>query len=421
MRKQYLGMALCLSCLPISVWSAPSIETTDHWSLEKYSDTVLNQFVITAVESNPRVLARRAALEASRSREFAAGQSLYNPELEADYENAVDTTWEVGIGQTLDWSGKRKARQQTAEYERSAAEAELTLIRQSLAVDLLSALSLHQIEQRRYKLASEREQAMSDFAGLAQRRLDAGDLNQVEADLAALASIEATNQRATSAANLAEAKQAVRNIISLEQTDQWPSVDFGLPEPLSVKSPLEWVVNLPEVQAARRRVDAADAQVELRELERRPDPTVSLRGGREDDSTLVGVNLSIPLYIRNSHKYEASAARAERDLAQQVFDDEVRRAAARLVSATERYELSRNTWEGWEKTGRHSLDRQGALLERLWEAGDLNTTDYLVQLRQSLDTRESALDLQLTLWLAWFEWLAASGQVDNWLGLGGKT
>ncbi len=76
---------------------------------------------------------------------------------------------------------------------------------------------------------------------------------------------------------------------------------------------------------------------------------------------------------------------------------------------------------GGEKTGRHSLDRHGALLERRWEAGELSTTDYLVQLRQSLDTRESALDLQLTLWLAWFEWLAASGQVDNWLGLGGKT
>ena len=31
---------------------------------------------------------------------------------------------------------------------------------------------------------------------------------------------------------------------------------------------------------------------------------------------------------------------------------------------------------------------------------------------------ESALDLELTMWRAWFEWLTASGQVNNWLGQG---
>jgi len=418
MRFQSLGMALCLSCLPITTWPAPSVEKTDQWVVEQCPDPNLSRFISVMVESNPRVLVGRAALEASRFRESAAGQPLYNPDLDADYENAVDRRWEVGIGQTLDWSGKREARRDTASQERAAVEAELSLVRQDLAVELLSALSLYQTEQRRFTLASEREQAMSDFAQLAQCRFDTGDLGQVEADLAALAFIEAQNQRATTAANLAEAKQAVRSIIPLEQTDQWPSVDFDLPELQAVDSPLNWVVNLPQVQAAQRRVDAADALVELRELERKPDPTISVRGGREDDSTLVGLNLSIPLYIRNSYKYEASAARAERDQAQRIYDDEIRRAAARLISATERYQQSRNTWEGWEKTGRQSLDRQGELLRRLWEAGELSTTEYLVQLRQSLDTRESALDLQLALWQAWFEWLAASGQVDHWLGLG---
>lgn len=57
------------------------------------------------------------------------------------------------------------------------------------------------------------------------------------------------------------------------------------------------------------------------------------------------------------------------------------------------------------------------MLRRLWEAGEISTTDFLVQLRQTLDTRENALDLELAMWRAWFEWLAASGQVEAWLGL----
>ena len=415
---QKTGMVLLLSSLSLVTWSNPVIGSADELILEKYSDPALTNFVWAVVETNPRVQAARAAMEASRALESAAGKPLYNPELEADYESAVDRTWEVGIGQTLDWSGKRKARASAAASDRHAVEAEYLATRRDLAVDLLSGLTLYQVGVQRDTLAAERERVMRDFAQLAERRFDAGDLNQVEADLATLASIDAQIQKATAAADLAEAKQAVRNLTLHSESDRWPSVDSNLPVMPTVNDPQEWVLDLPEILAAQRKVDSADALVDLREKERRPDPTLSLRGGREDDSTLVGVTLSVPLYIRNSFKYEVSAAVAERDQAQQIVDDLLRRAYARFVSASERYQLARDAWQGWEQVGQLSLQRQGDLLQRMWEAGELSTTDFLVQLRQTLDTRDSALDLQLTMWRAWFEWLAASGQVDKWLGQG---
>lgn len=418
MHIQKAGMVLLLSSLSFVTWSNPVIGSADELILENYSDPALTNFVWAVVETNPRVQAARAALEASRARESAAGRPVYNPELDADYESAVDKRWEVGIGQTFDWSGKRKARESVAASDRHAIEAEYLATRRELAVDLLSGLTLYQIGVQRDTLAAERERVMRDFAELAQRRFDAGDLNQVEADLATLASVDAQILRATAAADLAEAKQTVRSLTLHSESDQWPSVDSNLPVMPTVNDPQEWVLDLPEILAAQRRVDAADAMIDLREREKRPDPTLSLRGGREADSTLVGLNLSVPLYIRNSYKYEVSAAVAERDRAQQIVDDLLRRAYARLISASERYQLSRDAWQGWEQAGQRSLQRQGDLLQRMWEAGELSTTDFLMQLRQTLDTRESALDLKLTLWRAWFEWLAASGQVDKWLGQG---
>ena len=173
---------------------------------------------------------------------------------------------------------------------------------------------------------------------------------------------------------------------------------------------------LPEVLAARRRVDVASALVKLRKRERRPDPTVSLVGGREADDNLVGLSISIPLNVRNRFNHEVTAAVAERGQAQEIADDVLQRAHARLISASERYELSRGAWGDWERTGQTSVTSQSALLRRLWEAGELSTTEYLVQLRETLDVRESALDLRQTLWRAWFEWLWASGQVDIWVG-----
>jgi len=417
MRIPLSGLVVLIGCLPITVWSVQNTESAGELFFETYSDPGLNRFVRVVVDTNPRVQAARAALDASRARESAAGMPLYNPELEADYENAVDRTWEVGIGQTLDWAGKRKARTSVAASDRHAIEADYMATRRDIAVDLLAGLTHYQTGVQRDALAIERDRIMREFAELAQRRFDAGDLNQVEADLATLAYVEAQIQRATAAADLAEAKQEVRNLTLLSASDQWPVVETELPSMPNLDDPQKLVLGLPEILAAQRRVDAADALVELRERERRPDPRLGLRGGQEDDSTLIGVNLSIPLFIRNSFKYEVTAAVAERDRAQQILDDMLRRAYVRFIGASERYQISRDAWRGWEQTGQISLQRQGDLLQRLWEAGELSTTDFLVQVRQTLDTRESALDLRLTMWRAWFEWLAASGQVDNWLGM----
>ncbi len=416
MRLKTPGMVFILTLLPIFAWSDNRIETVEDQLIQKYSDPALSSFVRAVVNTNPRVQAARAALDASRAFESAAGRPLYNPELEADYESAADRTWEVGIGQTLDWSGKRKARQKVAAMDRHASEAMFEDVRRNVAIDLLSGLAAFQTEEHRKSLAIERASIMEDFASLAQRRFSAGDLNQVEADLATLASIDAQIQRATAAGKLAEATQEVRSINSNSNADQWPVIRSELPLIANVPDPEVFVVDLPEIRAARRDLDTANATIEMRESERKPDPTLSIRGGREDDSSLVGVNLSIPLYIRNRFNFEVSVAIAQRDQAQQVLNDQVRRASARLLSASERYQISRKAWDSWQQVGQASLQRQVELLQRLWESGELSTTDFLVQIRQTLDTRENALDLELTMWNSWFEWLAASGQVYAWLG-----
>ena len=156
----------------------------------------------------------------------------------------------------------------------------------------------------------------------------------------------------------------------------------------------------------------------MRERERRTDPTLTLRGGKEDDETLVGLNVTIPLPVRNSFRHEVTAASAEHRQAQQVFSDISRRAHSRFLGARERIRISQSAWQDWTKTGDISLQSQGDLLRRLWEAGELSTTDYLVQLKQTLDTGESALELRRALWRAWFEWMIASGQIESWLGTG---
>lgn len=418
-KARWIAIVLATLIITGAAYAQQARSKVENNSTRLTSHSELSAFVKAVVDANPRVNAARAALEASGAFRDAASRPLYNPQLSLDSENAETDTRSVGISQTLDWGGKRKARTAVAESDRLVVEAEYLAARWAVTVELLDGLALHQTGAERDALAQSRQQLMDEFSSLAQRRFDAGDLAQVELDLARLASTDARIQKATAGAGLAEARQSVRNLTPRSAVAQWPTLPGALPAlPKSAEDPQSLVLALPEVLAARRQVETADALVELRRRERRPDPTLRLTGGEEEGETLIGLNVTIPLFVRNRFNYEVSAAMAQRSQAQQLANDVMQRAYARLVSASERYQLSRGAWGDWASTGQASLTRQTEQLQRLWQAGELSTTEYLVQLTATLDVQESALNLREALWRAWFEWLWASGQVDAWLGQG---
>lgn len=416
MQKPFCGLTLLMGGLMFNPCAALADVTS---TATTRANPALIQFVQLVVDTNPRVQAALAALNVSGAYRDAASRPLYNPELSLDVENSDTDTRSVGISHTFDWGGKRKARRAVAESDQLVVEAEYLSAKWAVMVDLLDGLAQHQTGVERERLSEARRELMDDFATLAKRRFDAGDLNQVEFSLATLALTDARIRKATAGASLAEARQAVRNLTPRSSPEQWPTLPAETPElPKSSSDPQSLVLALPQVMAARHQVETAKATVTLREREGRPDPTISLAGGRESGEDLVGVTLTIPLFVRNRYNHEVTAAIAEQSQAQKIADDVMQRAFARLSSAEERYQLSRDAWGEWETIGQSSLTRQTEQLKKLWQAGEISTADYLVQVRQTLDVQESALDLRQALWRAWFEWLWASGQVDAWLGQG---
>jgi len=418
MSMKYRGIATTMATL-IAIVAAGVVSAQDNGEAPptRTNKLPLAAFVRAIVDASPQVNAARAAVDASSAFASAAGRPLYNPSLQFEAENADSDTRAIGISQTIDWGGKRRARTALAESARRAVEADYLAVRWQVSIDLMSALAAHQTESDRRALAGVRVDTMQDFAALAQRRFDTGDISQIELDLALLANMQARMQKATAAANVAEARQAVTSIAIGSPSAEWPQLETTLPAiTASSADAQDFVMRLPDVRAAQFQVAAAAALVELRRREKRLDPTITLRGGKEDDSNLVGLNVTVPIPIRNRFAYEVTAASAARRQAQQYASDIMRRAYTRFIGALERYRLSRDAWQDWEDTGNISLRRQTELLRRLWAAGELSTTDFLVQITQTLDTGESALDLRQAMWRAWFEWLTASGQLGEWLG-----
>lgn len=370
----------------------------------------------SVIDEAPAVAAARAAVAEAEAAGRAAGRPLYNPELELEVESAAEESAAVGIQQTLDWSDRRAAGREAAEAELRARRADLREARVALAGELLDALIALRTAEAKAALADRRLRLMEQFQALAERRSRAGDLGAVELELAVLTLSQARMEAALASAEVAVARQAVSAITG--EGGPWPALPDEPPEVRSeALQATQRALLLPRVVALRERVGAAGAEVELRRRERRPAPTVGLRGGMEGDSGLIGLSLSVPLYVRNDYSAEVEVAASARLRLEAELHDVVRRAVSAMESSLANYRLVASAWKAWRDSGLASLTAQIRLLQRLWSNGEIDTTDYLVQLGQSLDTRVSALELRGRLWQAWGELLVTSGEVERWLGL----
>jgi len=405
-------MAVAYGCGLVAALTVP----TQTAAAEAVPSPALTTMVHQALDNNPRVQAARAALDGAGAREDAASRPLYNPELELETEKTTVRTTTLGLSQSIDWHDKRSARAQAARFERAAIEATLAQARQQLAVQLLSALADYHKRRELDGLAQERHGLLQRFAALAQQRHAAGDLAQADLDLAQLAVAESALQRAEAAAALADARHALAALLG-EVPPQWPALPHKPPPQVFAADPEAMLDRLPELVGYRARIAAAEARVRLAVRETRPDPTLRLRAGREDAETLTSLSVSVPLFVRNDFRAQTAASSAALTELEHQAQNARRMARARLFAAQERFRLSRAAWDQWQQTGHKTLAAHGELLQRLWRLGETNATNYLVQIKQALDTQAAAVGLRGRLWREWLEWLAASGRVNQWLGL----
>lgn len=384
------------------------------------ADPALAGWIQEVIMQNPTFQAARAAVDAAAGRQRAASQPLFNPELAFEYEHSDTTTTAGGIDQSIDWSDKRRARTAVAELQLQAAGATLRSSRQLLATDLLRVLADWQTAAAIVGASEQQQMLMTRFVDIAEQRRKAGDLGKVELDLAHLAAADADFQLANAGEDLIRARQAVTALTgsAARAWPRYPLLPDLDPQQLEVERLLD---ELPSMQEAQARVAAGRAAVRLATLETHPDPSLGLRVGKEDSDTLTGISVSIPLFVRNNFHAEVEVANAELVLAEREAANLRQQARAGLIAAAQIYRNASLAWKSWEASGAPRLSQRTDLLNRLWLAGELDTTDYLVQLKQALDTEVSAIEQRGRMWRAWADWLAASGQADHWLNLAGDT
>mgnify|MGYP003625731210 CR=1 FL=1 len=358
-----------------------------------------------------RAIGARVDAELAQSR--ARAQPLYNPELMIGYENGAENTRTVGIGQTVDWSGKARSAGRVSQVLDRLAEVRGEKARARLTADAIQALIAFDAAQRRLRAASLQEQRLQRLAELIRRRESAGDLGRVDATLAWLSLGRAQQSLAEQESRAIAAATVLRQRLAVE-TPARPLPEAALWRDHGA-APTGGAQASYELRLAELQLNLAERGVDLSRRDQRSDPTLSVRAGREGDENLWGLDFSLPLPLFNTGEPEYQAALADQERRQALLENTRNDIQASLDGALRDYHQWRTRWQNWRRLAGERLEGADDLMERVWRQGELSTQDYLQALDRNLESRLSGVALREAMQNAWIEWLYRSARLQPWL------
>lgn len=384
-------------------------------AVEKVKSNALIEIVDDALAIHPLMQLAQAKLDQAKAESRAKGQPLYNPELALQYESNVDDIRTIGISQTIDWSDKQGAQKKIGQQNLLSAEAEFVSIRQSIAANFLKKINRFQTTMVAAELNSQQTDTLSEFVKIAKQRFKVGDISQVELDLALLAAGEIRMKSAKIQADYFSAETELDAFLNFKKI-LIPDLDINLVTP-DLKSVEEILQEHPRLMQLRIASKAAKSAISLASRKKNADPTLSINAGKEGSANIVNVGFSMPLFVRNNFSAQVDSAIANSVAVEQAYLNSYREVLVAVKSTKNALELTLNAYREWVNQTQSGLEQRGKLLQKLWKSGELETTDYLVQIQQTLDTQIAATQLKADVINAWIDYLIASGQMDGWLGL----
>lgn len=375
------------------------------------------------IEVLPEIHAAQQKRDASLSQADSYSRALYNPELGTGYEREGEQdNYQVSISQKIDWWDQKGSREQQAQFLRIQAEQDYRFNYQTILKNALLAFVNWQAAKQRYELALDQEQQLDQLIKLVKSRSANGDLGQIDVELTLLSLSQTLADTAQAVAAYHSAENRVRqwmpnwqpttpvlNAAFWSNTQQFLTTDTSNPQ----QSDKELLQALPELRIAKAEWKIQQAQAETVRRGNKAEPTIGITAGQNGNTDVVGLNLSIPLNIRNNYSAVNQAALQGAYAAESEYLAKHRQLSYQLDSSralATQYNLQQ---QRWKKLMQDSQSNSGELLKRQWKTGDLGTSQYLQALRQRIEGIQAGITLDEESKLASINWLYTSGQIHR--------
>ncbi|MET0151657.1 MAG: TolC family protein [Candidatus Binatia bacterium] len=369
-----------------------------------------------AREHAPAILAARARIEEARGRLRGAAiwlrdnpviETLGGPRLK-DHGAIADA--DVEVTQVFELGGRRGARIAGAEagVAREAASSEDEARR--LLRDVAAAFWRTVAARERLRLLQTAEKVAADLERTTERRHQAGDIADLDLNVARIAAARARSDRLALEAGLAESVGELKVLLGMEPGE--PVVARGELGPgvrYELSALLAGIDDRPDLRALAAEAREADADVRLGSGFTWPDVGLRLGYQRDEQNNipLAGFTLTLPVFSRGQELQATGAARAHRLRLELAAS---RRAAEiEIRSAFETYQRRLEAVQELEQRAVPGLDDNENLALRSYEERHISLPEFLLLRRESLTTRAEYIDRQLDAAVATIELQSRAG------------
>ena len=381
----------------------------------------LDRALAIARERAPAIVAERLRLEEARA--HAASQNRFatsNPELEAsmgwresDGTTTHDQDWEIALSQSVSDLVRGPARSEAALARLDADTRSLDDASRAVLLEVAAACAERIALQRQSALAADSLDIASRMRAAAERRFEAGDVAQLDVNVARMLHARAAAEIATTEAALAESRARLGSLLGLEPDEPLEIVaSLSLPDIVADTDLESLVASRPDV----RRVDAelATTRAELRLAS--PGRTLDWRlvaAVAEDEGdriTTAGIRFALPFADRGQFERSEAAARLAR--LEHERASLVRSASGEILAARAAYALLRESAESMTATLLPLLDENDALALESYDAGQIGIAELAAVRRESIDAHHAFIAHWLRARLAGLRLCFVSGDLQ---------
>ncbi|MCM2315466.1 MAG: TolC family protein, partial [Thermoanaerobaculia bacterium] len=332
---------------------------------------------------------------------------------ESDGTTAHDQDWEIVLSQSFSDLVRGPARSEAALARLDADSRSLDDATRAVLLEVAAAWVERIALQRQRALAADSLDIASRTREAAERRFSAGDVAQLDVNVARMLHARAAAELATAEAALAESRARLGSLLGLEPDEPFEiAADLSL-SGVALEADLEALVaTRPDVRRLDAELAMVRAELRLASLGRTLDWGLVAAVAKDDGDriTTAGIRFALPLADRG--QFERSEAGARLARLEHERASLVRSAIGEILAARDAYTRLRESAESMTTTLLPLLDENDALALESYDAGQIGIAEFAAVRRESIDAHHAFIAHWLDARLAGLRLRFVSGDLQ---------
>jgi len=371
----------------------------------------LEEAMQQAGDAHPEVRMAEQGVAAAQGMLTEKSSYAYNPEVLIEPQrrrladrSGITNDYFITLSQGIEIPGKRSSRSKAAKAGLEAVEDSAENVRQRRMIAAAQAAVMLDFSMRTEHVRQQQQNIMKRLLEALNQGFKAGEKSMLDVNLARASFANSVSMAAQSRQRHLRAEQDMANALGLPEKKKH-GLRVILPGLNPAWRPPENAVQLalasrPDIQAVKASARAREAQARLADLNRIPDPTLSLLTGRDTHDRILGFGVNIPLPVLNSHTGAYKAAIAERERSRDMEQWSIVKLKREVATAIREHEVAARTLAVFLQGQTPAAEDNIRLARTAYESGEMDLSDLVVYLDRSLQARTTRFELLKRMWLA---------------------